>query len=397
VDAKPSKPDIASFPWDLGVLPFVYRPLPAPTNGSGIPDQEAFTLTIDPRTGTLRRATNPRIASALRKIHLLGSHTTGLMAEKGIGKEYAESFLRFLRRHVGREGFKQRRFLDIGCGSGYLLQRARLLGAEVEGIEPGPQGQEGAGRYRIPIHRDFFPSRKVRGAFDVIACYGVLQNIDDPIEFLGHCRDRLASGGRLFLEVPDSDAYLCSGDISMLTHEHASYFTRETLATTLCAAGFSGATIVASDFGGCLYAVAEPGSCRPSDARTVKQAIAKAIRFRKRVPASGRRIARYCKSARRCGRSLAVVVPGRFVNVLIHEAIPTRDLRFIDDNPLLHGTFFPGIPVPIESRAELLRKPSEEVLVMSKTFGDAIARDLRRRLPRKVRITQWTEFFRADG
>jgi 2-polyprenyl-3-methyl-5-hydroxy-6-metoxy-1,4-benzoquinol methylase len=43
------------------------------------------------------------------------------------------------------------RVLDVGCGGGYFLRVARLLGADVEGIEPSPHGVEQARKSGLQV------------------------------------------------------------------------------------------------------------------------------------------------------------------------------------------------------------------------------------------------------
>jgi hypothetical protein len=73
---------------------------------------------------------------------------------------------------------------------------------------------------------------------------------------------------------------------------------------------------------------------------------------------------------------VGVYVPSRFVNHMALAQIAATGLRFFDDNPHLYGTYFPGIPVPVESGADLLSRPPDRVLIMSRAFGDSIARRL---------------------
>ena len=80
--------------------------------------------------------------------------------------------------------------------------------------------------------------------------------------------------------------------------------------------------------------------------------------------------------ASRRGRMLGVYCPGRFLNYWTVAGKPA--LRFFDDDQGLHGRYFPPIPFSVETREQLLRDPVDSLLIMSRTFGEALAADLRR-------------------
>ena len=46
--------------------------------------------------------------------------------------------------------------------------------------------------------------------------------------------------------------------------------------------------------------------------------------------------------------------------------------RWFDDDPALHGRFYPPIPVAVEDRDALLARPVDELLIASWTFGEAL-------------------------
>jgi len=74
---------------------------------------------------------------------------------------------------------------------------------------------------------------------------------------------------------------------------------------------------------------------------------------------------------------VAVYVPGRAANYLSLEGVDlSARIRLLDDNPLLHGTYLPGIPNHIESGDTLLTEPAAETLIMSLSFGTRIAERL---------------------
>ena len=383
------------FRWTLPALPFIYRPLDTPSNGPGIPDALPLTLTVDPGIGLVRQVPEPAVALALERAYAAGSEIPGLMEGQGIGKEYAEDFLALLAEAAGTARLDGKRVLEIGCGTGYLLSRLKGLGAEVLGIEPGPQGQQGPAIYGVPVVRSWFPSEEIRGTFDLIVLYLVLEHVPDPAALLEAVRPRLAPGGRVAVMVPDVEPYLGEGDASILFHEHYSYFTAATLAATLRRLGTGAIQVRNSTLSRLLFSVFSLGNDATSpEPSSVAGSLALAHRFRGRVARTTRRLTDYLEEARDSREDVAIYVPGRFVNYLPLGGLPMRGIRFFDDSPALQGHYFPGIPIPVESLDDLIARPCPRVLIMSASFADTIKTRLLSRVPAATRVTTLGELLR---
>jgi hypothetical protein len=50
--------------------------------------------------------------------------------------------------------------------------------------------------------------------------------------------------------------------------------------------------------------------------------------------------------------------------------------------------------IPVESRDQLLKKPTEHVLIMSRTFGKKLAQELRRDLPGNTDVEMISEILK---
>jgi SAM-dependent methyltransferase len=315
------------------------------------------------------------------------------LGEDGIGRRYAEDFLTFLTGSLpGRVGS---RLLEIGCGSGYLLSRLRQQGFEVFGFEPGIQGQMGAAKYGVEIIREAFPGEAMapKDGFDLIVHYGVLEHMEDPINFLRAQVEWLSEAGLMIFAVPDCQGYIERGDVSMLNHEHWSYFTSQSLRDIAGQAGVEILRIEEAAFGGALYCIARRGQESIEEAGEAGLSEAYAERV-------GQSLAKARAFFDRCmleGRSLGIMCPGRAIN-LIQLVMPENKLRFFDDDRRLHGRFYPPIDVPIESRQALLDEPVDELLIMSSTFGEQLRRELwQARSLKRTKITLNDEILAAPS
>ncbi|MEX0827495.1 MAG: class I SAM-dependent methyltransferase, partial [Haliea sp.] len=101
-----------------------------------------------------------------------------------------------------------KRWLDVGTGSGGLLDLLRHFVSQVEAVEP----QEIARRalisdgYAVHDHLRHTASNQ----FDVVTLFHVLEHLDDPIAELEHVRRCLRDGGKVIIEVPHAEDFLLS-------------------------------------------------------------------------------------------------------------------------------------------------------------------------------------------
>jgi len=385
------------FRWSLPSLPFIYRPLETPDNPAGLPNFLPLTISVDSGTGLLRQVADPAVSASLERAYAEGSEIPGLMEEQGIGREYADDFLKLLREATGASKLSGTTVLEIGCGTGYLLSRLQELGAAVQGIEPGPHGERGSARFGVPVVRGSFPSEAIRGKFDLVVLYLVLEHLPDPVGFMRSVGERVAPGGRVAVVVPDAEPFLEVGDPSILFHEHYSYFTAATLAAALRTAGADSIRIRRSGLSRLLFATFAFGTAGADDVpldTPLVDSMALAHRFRTAVAGSTGRIAAYLAAAKARGESVAVYVPGRFVNYLAIGGLGFDGLRFFDDSPSLQGRFFPGIPIAVEAMEALVARPCPRVLIMSDSFGDRIKARLTPLLPAATVVTTLGDLLR---
>lgn len=102
------------------------------------------------------------------------------------------------------------RVLDIGCGTGFLLERLAELGFSGVGVDLSPESVEiaqarlaeigAADRLQATVGSAYEPPD---GPFDLITITDVLEHLEDPRACLRAARDRLAPGGVVVVSTPN--------------------------------------------------------------------------------------------------------------------------------------------------------------------------------------------------
>ncbi len=105
------------------------------------------------------------------------------------------------------EGATRPRLLDVGCGNGEFLGRARKAGWDAFGCDFDPAAvsaaRESGAEVRQGGAESFLDST---GSFDAITLGHVIEHVHDPAGLLVLCRDLLKPGGSIFVDTPNSEA-----------------------------------------------------------------------------------------------------------------------------------------------------------------------------------------------
>ena len=133
-----------------------------------------------------------------------------------------------------------RRLLDIGAGSGILVEEALAAGWQAEGVEPSVNLAAFAAERGLPVQRGVLPHAKISGPFDVITLVDVIEHVPDPLGLLRIATSVLAPGGRILIVTPDVNSVAARGMGARWWHyriAHIGYFNRATLARAAVQAG----------------------------------------------------------------------------------------------------------------------------------------------------------------
>src|ERR1017187_3192647 len=105
------------------------------------------------------------------------------------------------------DGRSPGRLLDVGCGLGIFMQRAREYGWAGQGCDTSPHWVRHArdllGDHVAVTHASVLDLNPDAGRYDLITLWDVLEHIYDPLPALAHLRRLLAPGGRVFIRTPN--------------------------------------------------------------------------------------------------------------------------------------------------------------------------------------------------
>ncbi len=136
-----------------------------------------------------------------------------------------------------------RRFLDVGCGLGYLLDVAHDHGFDVEGIDCNPAAAEWIeAKFRFPVFCGDFMDYEGE-PFDAVAMLDVIEHLPEPFEAMAKAASLLRPGGLFVLSTMDSDSLVSRVIGKRLedfrrTREHLYFLNRRTIRAALERVGF---------------------------------------------------------------------------------------------------------------------------------------------------------------
>ena len=132
------------------------------------------------------------------------------------------------------------RLLDIGAGSGILVEQALAAGWQADGVEPSHNLANAAIARGLPVHCGVLPHPAIGGRFDTVTLIDVIEHVPDPLDLLRSAAALLAPGGRMLIVTPDVNSVAARAMGSRWWHyriAHIGYFNHATLTRATKLAG----------------------------------------------------------------------------------------------------------------------------------------------------------------
>jgi SAM-dependent methyltransferase len=184
--------------------------------------------------------------------------------------------------------------LDVGAGAGAMLGAFSsafgdwsLFGLDLDSRKERLLKQ-------IPRFKRLFlvPPEQVEERFDLVTLIHSLEHFADPLSMLQRLRDRLAPGGKLFVQVNNVDRTA----FDLVVADHLCHFNPASLSGLLVRAGFQidllAETWVNKEISLLASAAPQPIAAAPGDPRTTKAKIESEVAWLARMLADAREAAR---------------------------------------------------------------------------------------------------------
>ncbi len=119
---------------------------------------------------------------------------------RGVFRLLSGRILREIHEPIGAN-----RLLDLGCGSGALLDRYRDLGWSVFGIDPSPRAVAVCRARGLDVHEGtLFDAPVGHRQFDLVVMSHTIEHVSDPLALLRRAGEILSPAGRILVTTPNA-------------------------------------------------------------------------------------------------------------------------------------------------------------------------------------------------
>ncbi len=284
-------------------------------------------------------------------------------------KQYYQSLISMLAK---RFAIADGTVYDVGCGKGEFLQMfcAAVPGIYGIGIDPSCEPVE---RANFRLIRDVLKPSHFAPDTKLVVVRHVLEHIEKPVEFVEMLRTCVPDVP-VFVEVPDFDWIIRNRAFWDFCYEHCNYFTLESLAVALRAAGFRPIDQQTSFDGQYQWAICRPCDPARPPAGSGASAVADVARYDAVEKAEIDRVRKLADT--NGGLALwGMSTKGVILSVLLGD---DRVLGGVDINPEKQGRFAGTSGVRINPPEWVLELPEgTPLLVMNPNYFDEISATVR--------------------
>ena len=132
--------------------------------------------------------------------------------------------------------------LDVGAGSGILVEQALLENYHAIGVEPSIWLQKKAAERNLPVIQGVIPHEEITRKFNIITLVDVIEHINNPYTLLVDLKQNLYQDGILVIITPDAGSFtakILGGKWWHFRIAHIGYFNKNNLNKLLTRAGYT--------------------------------------------------------------------------------------------------------------------------------------------------------------
>jgi SAM-dependent methyltransferase len=311
------------------------------------------------------------------------SHSLGLVQHFD---QYAQSILEQVRPAAGSL------VVDLGSNDGSLLKAFKNRGMQVIGVDPAAEIAAEATASGVRTYPDFFTAelgrtiRKNHGAASLITMNNAFANIDDLHEIVRGVRELLAADGVFVFETGYGLDVVQKVIFDNIYHEHLNYFAVKPAQSYFASNDLELVDVrhVPTKGGSIRCMVQRRGGPRqpaPSVSAHIRIELDADLfdpstytRLASRIRTMRDETLGYIKSLKAKGRKIAgygasVTVTGVLFNFDLDGSLIDY---LVDDNPVRHGLYSPGMHIPVYPSSKLLESNPDYVVLLAWQYAKPI-------------------------
>lgn len=142
------------------------------------------------------------------------------------------------------EAARRGRLLDIGAGSGWLVEHMNALGWDAQGLDVDPVAVRNARERGLNFHQGSVSDQHYSAAtFDAVTLCHSIEHVSDPVALVSECLRIVRPGGELILVTPNTDSlgHRVFGQawFALDSPRHLYLFNRRSMTSMITSAGAS--------------------------------------------------------------------------------------------------------------------------------------------------------------
>lgn len=240
------------------------------------------------------------------------------------------------------------RVLDIGCNDGTQLDVFKARGCETWGIDPAENlFPISSAKHRVSL--GYFEDYNPGVTFDIMNAQNVFAHNRDPLGFLMHAKTMMHSNTRFYIQTSQADM-VHNGEFDTIYHEHINFFNVMSFKKLTERAGLVLLDVHKTPIHGTSYmfVVGLEGTPDPRVEQELAVENARGLHSTETYSAWADKCRAFRDRVSNDLRGKSIVAYGAAAkgNTLLNFLRLKPDV-IIDDNPLKHGKYSPGMRVPV--------------------------------------------------